>query len=98
ICPEDDSGIVDRVYRNGNISNTDDTPAYQHDRHGNCRLSCTSWNTCHTVRKCQEKIEKSYCMCLGSSVGDYLRRMVKAGNQVWRKNINYYAHQLCNGE
>ena len=49
----------DESYNYSYVGYSEETPAGEHDNHGNCRLSCASEYSCETVAKCQKEEEQT---------------------------------------
>jgi len=70
------------VNRYGNIDDTDEAPAGQHDEHGNIRFARASANPRDTVRKREQAIKQRFRSALSRSQGDNFFRPVSFDEQI----------------
>lgn len=95
ICPEYHFDTGDEADDNGDIGDSDETPAGQHDIHGHCRFSAASHQSCNAVRKGSQEKEGHDGPGLAGAVINDLRIPVEGCYQLRDRCVDDEADQLC---
>lgn len=98
VGPEDHPDGRDEVNGDGDIGDTDHTPADHHDDHGDDGFSGTPEDSGGAVGEGQQEVEKSCSPGLEGSIPDDLGGSVEGRDHVRNEEKHGHTYQLCQGD